>query len=327
MLRLGKLLTGVLMSGAVALSVASAAYSADSDHKDEWAKFKIQFLVWTAEGVPFFAPAIAGAQDAAAQQGVNIDIQYGGSNTANQNTIHETAIANGVNGILTTIWDDEAFDDVLCKAMKQGIAVMAYNIDDSKGAAGTCRMAYMGQNFVETGYAIGKRMIETHGLKKGDLVFTPVEFPNAVYAQLRHAGVKKAMDEIGATTEILGTDTDSANALNLMTQYLVGHPETKAVIGLGLTPTSVAVRAIQEAGLNIPAGGFDVSPEVIQDIKDGKLTATVDQQPYSQGFYAVTQMALYLKYGLYPSDMATGGAGLIDKTNTEKAERWAGKTR
>ena len=47
----------------------------------------------------------------------------------------------------------------------------------------------------------------------------------------------------------------------------------------------------------------------------------------SQGFYAVTQMALYLKYGLYPSDMATGGAGLIDKTNTEKAEAWAGKTR
>ena len=87
------------------------------------------------------------------------------------------------------------------------------------------------------------------------------------------------------------------------------------------------MRAIKDAGLSIPAGGYDVSPEVIADIKSGALTATVDQQPYSQGFYAVTQMALYLKYGLYPSEMATGGLGLIDKTNTDKAEVWAGKTR
>jgi len=327
MISIRKFMTSTLLSGAFVLSFASASFAADADHKEEWAKFKIQFLIWTAEGVPFFAPALEGAKDAAAQQGVNIDIQYGGSNVANQNTIHETAIASGVNGILTTIWDDEGFDGVLCKAKEKGIAVMAYNIDDSKGAPGTCRMAFMGQNFVDTGYALGQRMIKDHGLKKGDLIFTPVEFPNAVYAQLRHAGVKKAMDEIGATTEILGTDTDSANALNLMTQYLVGHPETKAVIGLGLTPTSQAVRAIKDAGLSIPAGGYDVSPEVIADIKSGALTATVDQQPYSQGFYAVTQMALYLKYGLYPSEMATGGLGLIDKTNTDKAEVWAGKTR
>jgi simple sugar transport system substrate-binding protein len=217
---------------------------------------------------------------------------------------------------------------VLCKAKAKGIAVMAYNIDQSKGPAGpTCRMAFMGQNFVDTGYAIGKRMIDTHHLKKGDLVFTPVETPNAVYAQLRHAGVKKAMDEIGATTEVLGTDNSRENALTVMTQYLLGHPKTAAVIGLGQTPTSQAVQAIKEAGLKIPAGGFDVSEGIIKDIEDGTLTATVDQQPYSQGFYAVTQMALFLKYGLFPSEMGTGGVGLIDKTNTAQAKKWAGVAR
>ena len=31
------------------------------------------------------------------------------------------------------------------------------------------------------------------------MVFTPVEFPDAVYATKRHKGVQKALDEVGAS--------------------------------------------------------------------------------------------------------------------------------
>jgi simple sugar transport system substrate-binding protein len=79
--------------------------------------------------------------------------------------------------------------------------------------------------------------------------------------------------------------------------------------------------------LKIPAGGFDVSKSILEDIANGALTATVDQQPYSQGYYAVTQLALNIKYGLYPSEMDTGGSGLIDKTNYQYAQKWAGPVR
>jgi len=41
----------------------------------------------------------------------------------------------------------------------------------------------------------------------------------------------------------------------------------------------------------------------------------------------VAQLALYLKYGLYPSDMNTGGLGLVDKTNVEKVKEFVGKYR
>ena len=54
----------------------------------------------------------------------------------------------------------------------------------------------------------------------------------------------------------------------------------------------------------------------------------MDQQPYSQGFYAVDfSSALYLKYGLYPSEMNTGGKGLVDKSNYKQATKWAGPVR
>jgi simple sugar transport system substrate-binding protein len=79
--------------------------------------------------------------------------------------------------------------------------------------------------------------------------------------------------------------------------------------------------------MKLPLGGFDLTPEIIKGIEDGTITATVDQQPYSQGYYSVAQLALFLKYGLYPSDMKTGGLGLVDKTNVDKVKALVGKIR
>lgn len=326
---LKKLLAGTVIAAGVALALPTASMAFDSEHKEEWKNINILFVPWSQSSNPFFEAVVNGAKDAAEQQGVNLDVQFGEEDQKHQLGILETGIANKVSAIAVNIADDNAYIDILCGAMKQGIPVVTFNIDDSRhGAPGsTCRMAFMGQNFIDTGYVIGKRMIAEHGLKKGDKVFTPVEAPQATYAVERHAGVQKALDEIGATSEILGTGNDHAQALNLMTQYLLGHPDTAAVIGLGQTPTSQAVQAIKDSGLKIPAGGFDVSQEILEQIKNGELTATVDQQPYSQGFYAVTQLALNLKYGLYPSEMDTGGVGLIDKTNYQAAVKWAGPVR
>jgi simple sugar transport system substrate-binding protein len=329
MLSFKKLMAGAAFAGALSMALASGAAAADSDHKDEWSKINILFVPWSQSSNAFFEAVVNGAKDAAAQQGVNVDIQFGEEDANKQKTILETGLANKVSGIAVNIANDDAYVKLACDAMKAGIPIVTFNIDDSRhGAPGsTCRMAFMGQNFVAAGYVLGKRMIEEGKLKKGDKVFTPVEAPEATYAVQRHEGVQKALEEIGATSEVLGTGNDHAKALDLMTQYLIGHPDTAAVVGLGQTPTSQAVQAIKDAKLTIPAGGFDISVDILENIKNGELIAAVDQQPYSQGFYAVTQLALYLKYGLYPSEMDTGGAGLVDKTNFQFAQKWAGPVR
>jgi len=326
---LRRLVTSAAVSSALALSLTAGAFAADKDHMAEWNKINILFIPWSQSSNAFFEAVVNGAKDAAAQQGVNIDVQFGEEDANKQKTIFETGIANKVNGIAINIADDNAYVETACKAMKAGIPIVTFNIDDSRhGAPGsTCRMAFMGQNFIAAGYVLGKRVIAEAHLKKGDKVFTPVEAPTATYAVQRHEGVQKALAEIGATSEVLGTGNDHAEALNKMTQYLIGHPDTAAVIGLGQTPTSQAVQSMKDAKLKIPAAGFDISKEILDNIKNGELIAAVDQQPYSQGFYAVTQLALNLKYGLYPSEMDTGGAGLVDKTNYQFAAKWAGPVR
>ncbi len=290
-------------------------------------KFKITFIIYTDASVEFFVPVVKGANDAAALFDVDLSIEYGNSDPVTQNNLIETAIANQVNGIAVMIPDDTAYDDTICAARAAGIAVVSMNVDDSQGAAGNCRMAFMGQNFIKTGYVIGQRMIQDHGIGAGDLVFAPVEAPEAVYAIQRAQGLKQAMDEVGATTDVVGIGFNLADAQTKEVEYLLGHPETKAIVGLGSVPLTVAPKAIQEAGLNIPLGGFDLTADIIAGIEEGTITATVDQQPYSQGFYAVTQLALYLKYGLYPSDMETGGLGLVDKTNVATVKELTGTIR
>lgn len=316
------LLLGV--SAAACLGTAPAI-AQDSSH--DWSDINILVLHWSQSSNSFFGVVNQGVMDAAEDQGVTVDIQFGEEDPVQTSTILETAIANGVDANALGLADDEAYDQALCDATEKGIVVVTMNIDDSKGAEGTCRLAFMGQNFIDAGYALGKRMIEEHGIGEGDLVFTPVEAPEGTYAVLRHEGVQKALSEVGATSELLGVTNDHGTALNMMTQYLLGHPDTKAVIGLGQTPTSQAVQAIRDTGMDIPAGGFDISESILQNIADGDLTAAVDQQPYSQGYYAVTQAALAAKYGLYPSEMNTGGAGLVDSTNYQDAVEWSGITR
>jgi len=305
----------------------SRAFAAPN-RQQNWSQIRMLFLIWSFESNAFFAPMVNGVKDAEKDQGISVDIKYGNEDLTRMNDIIETAIASGTKGIATTIPNDTGLNAVLDGARKKQLPVIAFNIDNSKGAAGgSYRLAYVGQNFIVAGNSIGEFMIAHFHIGKGDLVFTPVEAPAAVYAVQRHAGVANALAKVGARTEILGTGNDHARALSLMTQYLIGHSDTKAIIGLGETPTSQAVAAIKEAGLKIPAAGFDVDSEIVRNIEAGSLAATVDQQPYIQGYYTVTEMALLLKFGVTPSDIDTGGRSLITKANAGFAAKWAGITR
>ncbi|WP_457584606.1 substrate-binding domain-containing protein [Ensifer canadensis] len=314
-------LRALVGSAALALALTSSPALADA------AKPNILVIFQTEEGFPFFNPVKAGAEEAAAALGATVNFQYGNGNPERIKSLFQGALAARPDGVALTIIDSNAFDDDICALVKAGIPVVAYNVDDEEAAGGNCRMAFIGQDFVSAGYLIGKRMVEQYGIGKDDLVFTPVDSPDAVYAQLRQKGVDKAMQEVGARTEILGTGFNESDILNAQTQYLIGNPNVKAIIGIGLPQVEMAVRAAETTGRTIPIGGFDLSQTIVDGIKSDKITATVDQQPYTQGFYSVSQLVHYIRYGLYPSDMKTGGNGLVDKTNYQNAEANLGTRR
>ena len=266
-------------------------------------------VIYGTTGNPFWAKVVAGAEEAGEVLDINVNIQFANDDPVQQNTLVESAIARGSSGIGVVLNIDDAYDDVVAEARAAGIPVIAFNVDDSQGAAGNERMAFIGQDFEVAGHAIGRTLIEHSGIGEGDQLVCPVEHPEATYAVQRGAGVQRALEEVGASCDVIGTGAVSLEeTLTRLVQYLVANPGTAGIVGLGGMPTEVAPQAIAEAGMDLPVAGFDLTQAIVEAILDGDIIATVDQQPFYQGFMTVVQLHYYQKYGLVPMDINTGAA-------------------
>lgn len=288
-------------------------------------KVDVTFIIYTAAGDPFWNPVIQGAQEAAKDRNVGLDIQYADSDPVKQNNLIETAIANKVDGIALVNWIPDAFTANIAKARAAGIAVITFDTDDPKPNA-TESQAYVGQDFFAAGQRIARKMIEVGKLAKGDHVVSPVEDPDAFYGTERFRGIKAVLDEAGITSERLDASPTMATALTRISQYLVGRPETKAIIGLGSVVTEVAPQAAAEANVTPAIGGFDLSPGIVDSILAGKMIATVDSGAYYEGYMPVVMLHYFVKYGVPPSSIPIGGT-VIDASNAELVKKWAGTYR
>ena len=222
-------------------------------------------------------------------------------------------MATGVHGIAVAISSSDAFDDSICAAVEAGIVVIGFNNDDLEGANGNCRQAYVGMDEFASGYELGIRMIEAFDLKEGDTVFNPREIPEASFAVARGGGIEKAMGEHGIKVETVRAGLDPAEAQNIMAQALIANPNIKAVFGTGSVTSTVGAGAIKDAGVDVPFGGFDLAVEIVNAVESGAMFATMDQQPYLQGYYPIAQIAMAARYGLTPTDVDTGQGAFLNQ--------------
>lgn len=311
--------TTMLGLGAAALMSGSALAQDDS--------VKATMIIYLDPSVQFFNPVVKGAQDAAEQFGVDLDVQYANNDPIRQNDLIESATAAGVDGIAVSISNSDAFDDSICAAVEAGIVVIGFNNDDLEGAEGNCRQAYVGMDEFASGVELGNRMIAEFGLKEGDVVFNPREIPEASFAVARGGGIEKAMTDKGIKVETVRAGLDPAEAQNIMTQFLIANPETKAVFGTGSVTSTVGAGAIRDSGLEIPFGGFDLAVEIANAVESGEMFATMDQQPYLQGYYPIAQIALAKRYGLTPTDIDTGQGAFLDQSRIGAVKEMIGTYR
>jgi simple sugar transport system substrate-binding protein len=275
-------------------------------------------ILWDWQSVPsntFGVPMLAGAKAAAAAAGVTLQVEYGNNSDTTESQQIETSVARHVAGMAIGI-ADTGLNKALCDAHKAGIPVVSFNIDGASGSGASCVQSFIGQSFVAAGQLIATYMVQHGYIKRGDQVFCPVESPDQVYAVQRRQGVDDVLGKLGITCSEVGTGDDLAPAKTTLVQYLLGHRSTKAIICLGGTPLAEAPAAIKQAGMKIPVGGFDLSfPQIVTGLQNGSIVASVNQEPYAQGFYSVMELILELKYGIPPSSINTSDNALITKAN------------
>ncbi|MGG7377486.1 hypothetical protein ACQ7B2_01375, partial [Escherichia coli] len=71
----------------------------------------------------------------------------------------------------------------------------------------------------------------------------------------------------------------------------------------------------------IKVGTFDLGPDVIQAVRDGRLLFAVDQQPYLQGYLPVVMLVQRARYGLFPDEggVIATGPHFVTRDNAQQA--------
>ena len=227
----------------------------------------------------------------------------------------QAAIARQPDAIITSIVDNGAFDGVIEEARKGGIIVIGSNVDDLEGGEGNARQAFIGQGFIPAGYSLGKAMSD-HFPSDGPInVIVGVNAPGQNWSEQRAAGVISFLEEFKEANPDRAVEWEKVDAGNDMAvvgerigAMLNANPDTTAYFDTGLWHVAVA-RFLNDQGRGpgeVLLGGFDLVPEVLQQMEAGYIQVQIDQQPYLQGYIPVIQANLMKSLKLSAWNVDTG---------------------
>ncbi len=268
----------------------------------------------------FFTATIYGCQDACALTGSSF--QWTGSTDSIVNQMvsaFNSAIAANADGIGCCLIDNTAFNSPVDSALGKGIPVIAYNADVSPGTKNN-RMAYIGQNNLTAGAAVGQAILNA-GIKSGDLVAGIIATPGTGNIQPRIDGAKPVLQKAGVKFEEVGTSaTEGSPEYNKISSWYAGHQDVKWMMAVDSGDSNAVAQFLQKQGLKgkVGASGWDVGLPVVQAIKAGYVTITIDQQAYLQGFDTIMQLFLWnVSGGLMKPTNTDTGLGIVTKDNVE----------
>jgi simple sugar transport system substrate-binding protein len=312
----------LLRSALVAIGLFAGASAASAEG------LNIAFTIHSSPSNTFWQAVKKGFDDACGKVGATCQMIF----TQTEGSIEQqvanmqAAIAAKPYALITSIVDNKAFDQVIADARAAGIVVIATNVDDTEGAAGNARQAFIGQGFGAAGYSLGKAQ-SANFPKDGPIkVLVGISAPGQNWSEQRGGGVLKFLEEFKAANpgrdisfERIDSGTDLAVVADRIGAKLAADPAINAYFDTGFWHAAVA-RVLRDRGIpagKVLLGGFDLVPEVLNEMKTGYVQVQIDQQPYMQGFMPVMQAYLSQTVGLSPADIDTG-QGVVTPDQVDK---------
>jgi simple sugar transport system substrate-binding protein len=250
--------------------------------------YRIAMITHAPPGDTFWDKIQQGAQQASKNNGITFTYS-GDPDPAKQATLINTAVDSKVDGIAVSLATPDALKTAVQKARAAGIPVVAFN-------AGIDQYKEVGAQMF-----FGSDVIQAAG---------------SVSLEARCAGVKKGV----ANTENLQVNGEDDSAVTSAIQAKLAQDKSiDYVMTLGAPVALDALKAKDSAGSSAKVATFDLNTDAAQDIKDGKIQFSIDQQPYVQGYDSVQALYLYKKNG---NDVGGGkpvltGPSFVDSTNID----------
>jgi simple sugar transport system substrate-binding protein len=263
-------------------------------------------------GDTFWDKIRAGAQDAAKSHGITLNYSNN-EQGPEQATLVQNAIDAKVSGIAVTLSNADAVIPVAKKASDAGIPVVVFNQGITDYTKVGAKM-YFGSDETLAGQTVGQKLAQAD---PGGKTLCIIQQQGSVALEARCAGVKQGY----ANTENLQVNgTDLPSVQQTIQSKLAEDKSITNVVALGAPIALAALQAEQSSGSTAKIATFDLNQDVAQAIKDSKIQFSVDQQPYVQGFMAVTMLWMNITNG---NDIGGGkptltGPSIVDQTNIDK---------
>jgi simple sugar transport system substrate-binding protein len=259
-------------------------------------------------GDTFWDRIRAGAEQAAKDTGSTL--KYSADpDAAKQAVLIQNAIDSKVDGIATTLVTPDALIPTLKKATAAGIPVDSFNSGlDYFQQAGA--LTHFSSDEKLAGQEAGKRMKAAGATK----ILCTIQQAGSVALEDRCAGVK---DSFPNTENLQVNGADDSAVTSAIQAKLSEDKSIDWVITLGAPQALDTIRAQEGSGTKAKIGTFDTNPDAAQAVQDGKIQFYIDQQPYLQGYMAITQLYLFKKNGniLGGGKAVLTGPSFVDQSN------------
>jgi ribose transport system substrate-binding protein len=271
------------------LSLSLLVLGACSLQPPEWAKpsqetdiedIKIGLSVSTLNN-PFFVSMKDGVEAEAKEKGMDIVVVDAQNDAAKQISDVEDLIQQGVDVLLINPTDSAAISTAVQSANSLGIPVVTLDRSAEKGDVATL----VSSDNEKGGEMAGEFLVEQLG--EGAKIAELEGVPGASATRERGKGFHNIADEKLDVVAKQTANFDRTEGLNTMENLLQGNPDIEAVFAHNDEMALGALQAIQSSGKDILVVGFDGNEDAINSIPDGKLSATVAQQPEEIGSLAV----------------------------------------
>jgi ribose transport system substrate-binding protein len=235
----------------------------------------------------FWDIAHAGCLQAAQEEGVEVEFYVPGESTAaQQKQIIEALISRDIDGLAITPLNPDSLARVLDEAGKY-MPVICMDSD----APRSHRLCYIGTDNVAAGRAMGDALKKAR--PEGGKAAIFVGQLDVGNARERQQGALEAL--AGTKWKVVGTFTDGAdrptaksNAADVMSKY----PDLKGIVGLWGYNGFCAAKALEDnPGREVKIIAADEDVETMEAIRQGKIFASIVQQPYEFGYQSIKMLA------------------------------------
>jgi len=247
--------------------------------------YKIAVVTHAAAGDSFWSIVKAGAEQAGKDMGASVNYQGSGDPTT-QSSLIDAAVNEKPDGLVVSMANPQALKAAVERAVAAGIPVITINAGGAE-SKGYGALSHIGSDESVAGETVGTEL-KKDGLKN---VICVIQEAGNVSLEQRCAGVQATLGGTVTNLQVENTNLPAAGAT--IKAKLQSDETIDGVVTVGAQVSSVGESAIAETGSSAKLAAFDLTPETLNGVKDGKILFAVDQQPFLQGYLSVVMLTQY----------------------------------